>query len=91
MVPEGVDPAAVECQDVFGACGDAQLAALAAILGDDERSPRRMRPGSHGNLIYRHSLFAFGCEPVAEQATDLHRDDHEAAGDSGLWRSRARD
>ena len=81
VVAEDVDAAPVQGEDALGTCGDAQLAALAVVLGDDERSPRPGRPGSHGNWTYRHPLFAFGCG--ARRRT--------SRGPCGPGQSRARD
>jgi len=61
VITEGVDATPVEREDALRAGGDTEFAALAAVLGDNERGPRHGRPESHGNWTDRHSLFAFGC------------------------------
>ena len=81
VVAKGVDPAPIEGEDGLGARGDAELAALAVILGDDERRPRPRRPDCHGNWTDRHSLFAFEC---GARSGKCRRP-------CGPWQSRVRD
>jgi hypothetical protein len=81
VVAECVDPAPIEGEDGLGASGDTELAALAVILGDDERRPRPRGPDCHGNWTDRHSLFAFECGARSGKCRRPH----------GPWQSRVRD